>query len=131
MLLTSPPPKPIITADILPLINGIAGQKQEHFLVLTFDSGNRLISRRLVFLGTISATIVHPREVFAVAVADLASSIVIAHNHPSGNTTPSADDKKTTKRLIAAGELLGIKVGDHIIVTDSGYFSFAEHNLLR
>lgn len=131
MLLSSPAAKPLAIDDILPLLNGIASQRQEHFLVLTFDSINNLISRRLVFLGTVSSTIVHPREVFAVAVSDLATSIIICHNHPSGDVRPSADDKRTTKHLVRAGEILGVSVIDHLIVSRGKYYSFAEHGLIK
>jgi len=96
LILSDSPVKPLKIADFLTLLNDIASQKQEHFLVLTFDSGNRLISRRLVFLGTATASLVHPTEVFAIAVSDLATSIVVAYNHTSDNPVLSGDDKCTT-----------------------------------
>lgn len=130
MIIADTPSKPIAITDILPLLNGIANQKQEHFVVLTFDSGNRLISRRLVFLGTATGVLVSPREVFAIAVADLATAIVVAHNHASGGPRPSADDKRTTKRLIECGEILGISIVDHVIVATNGnYYQDQWHGL--
>lgn len=117
--------KPLLkTADILSLLKDIADERQEHFMVLTFDSGRRLIAKRVVFIGTVDAVITHPREVYAGAVADFATGIVVAHNHPSGDPTPSERDIVTTQQLIAAGQILGIKLYDHIIVAESEHYSF-------
>jgi DNA repair protein RadC len=112
------------TADILPLLSDIAGHRQEHFVVLSIDSGQRLITKRVVFIGTVDAVIAHPREVYAGAVADFATGIVIAHNHPSGDPKPSKQDIATTQQLIAAGQILGVRLLDHIIVTERRYYSF-------
>ena len=95
----------------------IRDKKQEHFVCLTLDGANRLIAKRTITIGTLTASLVHPREVFADAITDRAASIIVAHNHPSGNLTPSAADREVTARLHSAGELLGIDVIDHIIVT--------------
>lgn len=107
--------------DILPLLADIRFKKQEHFVVITLDGANRLIEKRTITIGTLNASLVHPREVFADAITDRAAGIVVAHNHPGGSLEPSGPDIITTKRLKAAGELLGIKLLDHIIVTASAH----------
>ena len=95
----------------------IRNEMREHFVCLTLDGANRLIAKRVITIGTLNASLVHPREVFADAITDRAASIIVAHNHPSGNLTPSAADREVTARLHSAGEHLGIDVIDHIIVT--------------
>ncbi len=107
--------------DVLPLLADIRCKKQEHFVVLTLDGANRLIEKRTITIGTLNASLVHPREVFADAITDRAAGIVVAHNHPGGSLNPSGPDIVTTRRLKAAGELLGIKLLDHIIVTAIGH----------
>ena len=95
----------------------IRDKKQEYFVCLTLDGANRLIAKRIITIGTLTASLVHPREVFAEAITDRAASIIVAHNHPSGNLEPSQADRDVTLRLKDAGELLGIRMIDHIIVT--------------
>lgn len=112
------------TADILPLLSDIAHHRQEHFVVLSMDSGRRLITKRVVFIGTIDAVIAHPREVYAGAVSDFAMGIIVAHNHPSGDSSPSKQDIATTQQLIAAGQILGVALLDHVIVAGREYYSF-------
>jgi DNA repair protein RadC len=107
--------------DVLPLLEDIRHRKQEHFMVITLDGANRVIERRVVTVGTINASLVHPREVFADAITDRAASIVVAHNHPGGTLEPSAADLEVTRRLRDAGKLLGIQLFDHIIVTAGAY----------
>lgn len=118
------------TKDILPLLDDIVDKRQEHFMVLTYDVSMHLIGKHLVFLGTVSSLICHPREIFAVAIADAASSIVVSHNHPSGDPIPSREDKTTTQQLVAAGIIIGIPLRDHVIVAKSGHFSFSEKQML-
>lgn len=101
----------------------IAGKKQEYFVCLTLDGANRLINKRIITIGTLTASLVHPREVYAEAIADRSASVIIAHNHPSGNLQPSDADRAVTERLREAGELLGINLVDHIIITTKGYQS--------
>lgn len=101
----------------------IRDKKQEHFVCLTLDGANRLIAKRTISIGTLTASLVHPREVFADAITDRAASIIVGHNHPSGGLVPSAADREVTKRVLEAGELLGISVVDHLIVSRSGYSS--------
>lgn len=105
------------------LLADIRDKKQEYFVCLTLDGANRLIAKRVVTIGTLTASLVHPREVFADAIVDRAASIIVAHNHPSGSLRPSEADVAVTRRLQEAGELLGIILGDHLIVTAQGYKS--------
>jgi DNA repair protein RadC len=105
--------------------NFIRDKKQEHFAVLTLDGARRLIAARVVTIGTLTSSLVHPREVFAPAIEDRAASIIIAHNHPSGSLEISASDREVTGRIREAGELLGIRMDDHIIVTGDRYISAA------
>ena len=95
----------------------IRDKKQEYFVCLTLDGANRLIAKRIITIGTLTSSLVHPREVFAEAITDRAASIIVAHNHPSGSLEPSKDDIEITKQLKKVGELLGIDVIDHILIT--------------
>lgn len=116
--------------DILPLISHIADKKQEYFLCISLSGANEVIGNRIVTVGLLNTNQVHPREVFADAISDRAASIILAHNHPSGILTPSADDVATTRQLVDAGNIIGISVLDHIIVTKNGYLSFKEKGLM-
>lgn len=113
--------KPIVSspADVAEIVTEIRDKKQEHFVCLTLDGANRLISKRVITIGTLTSSLVHPREVFADAITDRAASIIVAHNHPSGSLNPSRADLQVQHRLVQAGKLLGIEVLDHIIVTKS------------
>ena len=123
--------KPLLaTEDILPHLKYIRPKKQEYILCLSLDSADRLIARRVVSIGTLTASLIHPREVFAGPLKDRAACVVIAHNHPSGDPQPSKADISSTQQLVAAGILLGIHVRDHVIVTKDGYFSSRERHLL-
>lgn len=108
----------------------IGKEKKEHFLILALDSRNNLIKDYEISVGTLNASIVHPREVFKAATQALAAQVIIAHNHPSGDPEPSEGDLLTTKGLVEAGKILEIKVVDHIIITRDNFLSFKEHNLL-
>src|SRR4051794_39760095 len=99
------------------------GKKKEYLSVLTLDAANRLIANRVVSVGTLTAALVHPREVFVDAITDKAASIIVVHNHPSGSLEPSRMDNEITKRLKECGELIGIKLLDHVIVTEEGHES--------
>lgn len=105
------------------LLANIRDKKQEHFVCLTLDGANRLIAKRVVTIGTLTASLVHPREVFADAITDRAAGIIVAHNHPSGSLEISQADRDVTDRLTEAGKLLGITLIDHIVVTKSEYRS--------
>lgn len=104
--------------------------KKEVFLALLLDGKNRVIREVLISQGSLTVNVVHPREVFNPAIRDSAAAIVVIHNHPSGDPYPSPEDIDLTKRLVATGEILGIKVLDHVVVGDGSYYSFADRQLL-
>lgn len=108
----------------------LSSLKKEVFTVLLLNSANILMREYKVSEGTLNASLVHPREVFQPAIADLAASVILMHNHPSGETQPSAEDKNITHRLVEAGKLLDIPVLDHIIIGVESYFSFKEEGFL-
>lgn len=105
----------------------IKSKKQEYFVLLTLDGARHLIKRRIITIGTLMTSLVHPREVFAPAIEDRAASIIIGHNHPSGRLDISEEDREVTRRIKSAGEVLGIKLDDHLVVAESysgyGYVS--------
>lgn len=103
--------------------------KKELFITLHLDSKNAIVKNDTVSLGTLNASLIHPREIFKSAIKESANSIILVHNHPSGDPSPSEDDKKITEKLISAGELLDIKVLDHVIVGKNSYYSFKEQDL--
>jgi DNA repair protein RadC len=117
-------------ADVWVALKDIRASNKEHFIVFYLDTRNQTIEQVTVSVGTLNASLVHPREVFEPAVKHLAAQIIVAHNHPSGNPEPSSDDMAITKRLFAAGKIMGIEVLDHVVVTKTGYLSFSELNLL-
>jgi DNA repair protein RadC len=104
--------------------------RKEHLLAFYLNARSQLLHQETVSIGTLSASLVHPREVFSPAVARCAAAVVVVHNHPSGDCQPSADDRETTRRLVRAGEILGIPLLDHLIVAGESSFSFREHGLL-
>jgi DNA repair protein RadC len=108
----------------------IQDKAKEHFKLLLLNTRNRIIGIAAISTGTANASLVHPREVFKAAISHGAASVVLAHNHPSGNPEPSDDDVSLTRRLVEAGRLLGIEVLDHIIVTHKDSISFKEKGLL-
>jgi DNA repair protein RadC len=108
------------------LVGDIACSRQEEFWVMILDNKNRLIKKARISIGTISEALVHPREVFRDAIREAASSIIIAHNHPSGVLKPSVNDIEITKRVAQAGSIVGIQLLDHVIVTDNDYLSLRE-----
>jgi DNA repair protein RadC len=104
--------------------------KQETFTVILLDSKNRFLREETVALGSLNQSIVHPREVFRPAIRGAAASVILVHNHPSGDPSPSDEDVRVTERLVEAGKLLGIRVLDHIIVGEGRYFSFFDQRRL-
>jgi len=99
----------------------IGREKKEHFVVLYFNSRNQLIHEEIISIGTLNATLMHPREVFKPAIECLATSVILAHNHPSGEVEPSKNDIELTKKLIEAGNIIGIRLVDHVIITKNGF----------
>ncbi|MDD4607489.1 MAG: DNA repair protein RadC [Patescibacteria group bacterium] len=116
--------------DVWKLCVDIRNSKKEHFIVFYLDTQNKLIERQIISIGTLNASLVHPREVFEPAVSLHVASIIVAHTHPSGDIKPSDDDLAITKRLIEAGKILGIELSDHIIFSADGFLSLKEKNLI-
>jgi DNA repair protein RadC len=126
------PGRPVVSspADVDRLLRGrIANLDRENFVAVLLNTKNEVIESPLISVGTLSSSLVHPREVFKPAVRASAASVVLAHNHPSGKVEPSREDREVTRRLVGAAEILGIEVLDHVIVGD-GHFSMKEHGVL-
>jgi DNA repair protein RadC len=117
-------------ADVLPLIQHYADRKQEHFLCISINGANEIMNVRVVSIGLVNKSQVHPREVFADVISERASAVIVAHNHPQGELKPSNEDIQITKQLKEAARTLGLSLLDHIIFNTKGYFSFAEHDEL-
>jgi DNA repair protein RadC len=117
-------------ADLLPHVRHYADRKQEHFLCASVNGANEIINIRVVSIGLVDRTPVHPREVFADALMDRASGVIVAHNHPAGSLEPSTWDVEVTKQLKAAGEVVGVALLDHIIFNRKDYYSFLETGVL-
>ncbi len=117
-------------SEIVAHLDDIRSKQQEYLVALSLDGGQRLIAQRTVTIGTLDTVLAHPREVFAEALMDRAASIIVAHNHPSGQLQPSQNDIALTQQLAASGQLLGVALRDHIILTRTDYFSFRQHHLL-
>lgn len=117
-------------ADVLKEVEHIRENKKENFITLYLDARNKLIHKETISVGTLTAILVHPREVFEPAIRHLAAQIVLVHNHPAGDPSPSEEDLEVTNQLVAAGKIIGIGVKDHTIVSKNGLFSFKESKLL-
>jgi DNA repair protein RadC len=118
-------------SDVLPLLSHIVDRPQEHVISISLSGAHEVIRTRTVSIGLLTSCPIHPREVFVGAITDRAYSVIVAHNHPSGDPTPSEEDKKVTAQLAVAAGTLGINLLDHIIFARRGYYSFQEHGLLR
>jgi len=116
--------------DVLPLLTDIGGKQQEYFLCISLNGANEVIEKRVVTIGLLDKSPVHPREVFADVIADRAAAVIFAHNHPSGDLQPSQSDLQLQEQLTEAGKILGIRVLDHVIVSRKGYYSFQEAGLI-
>jgi DNA repair protein RadC len=116
-----------IAARYIPKLRDL---KKEVFLVLLLNSANGIIKEVKISEGSLNASVVHPREVFKAAIDELAAGVILVHNHPSGNRTPSSEDIALTKQILEAGKVVGIPVHDHIVIAGGSYTSFAEENLL-
>ena len=117
--------------DVYNLIGpGLRDEKREHFVALLLDTKGGVMRQRTVSIGDLSSSIVHPREVFLEAIRYSAASLIVAHNHPSGDPSPSPEDIQVTRRLVEAGEILGIDVLDHIVLGDSRWVSLKERGLM-
>jgi len=120
----------VVAEDILPLVADIAGKQQEHFVCISLNGANEVIEKRIVTVGLLDRSQVHPREVFADVIADRAAAVIFAHNHPSGDLRPSDNDLRMHNQLTEAGGILGLRILDHIIVGRKGYYSFQESGLI-
>jgi DNA repair protein RadC len=120
-----------VAQDILPLVADIIGKQQEYFVCISLNGANEVIEKRVVTIGLLDKSPVHPREVFADVIADRAAAVIFVHNHPSGDLQPSEADRQTHEQLTEAGKILGLRVLDHLIVTRKGHFSFQENGLIR
>jgi len=110
--------------------NQFHGKQQEEFWVVALDAKNKLVDSSQVSRGTLMGSLVHPREVFQLAIRSAAAGIIVLHNHPSGEPEPSAEDRKVTQQMSESGKLLGIPLLDHIIIGDGRYFSFSEQAMI-
>ena len=108
----------------------MGGLKDEQFRVLYLNSQNEIISEEILQEGTVNQTVVYPRKILELALKHKASGLILVHNHPSGNTTPSASDKELTQTVVKASKALNLTVHDHLIISRHGYFSLAEHDML-
>jgi DNA repair protein RadC len=110
----------------------IGGNDREEFVALLLDAKHKVVAVHSVAVGSLTMAIVHPREVFKAAIMANASAVIVAHNHPSGDPTPSQEDRQLTARLVAAGELIGITVLDHVIVGEGErFYSFADSGTMK
>ena len=117
--------QPAVAAEVL--WKFLEGADREHFVVVLLDTQNQIIGLHTVTVGTLDASLVHPREIFKAAILSNSAAILLAHNHPSGDPTPSAEDRSVTRLLVDAGVTLGIEVMDHVVLGDSPrYYSFQE-----
>lgn len=116
--------------DVWNEMKDLRDSKKEHFVIFYLDTQNQIIKREIISVGTLNESLIHPREVFEPAVRYSTAQIIMAHNHPSGNLEPSPEDVAVSRRLIDAGNLLGIEVLDHIIITKDGFKSMKELKML-
>jgi DNA repair protein RadC len=116
--------------DVVPLLYEWCHARREHFVGFYLNARNQLLARILVSVGSLSASIVHPREVFEPAIVRGAAGVIVAHNHPSGDPEPSPEDISVTRRLADAGALLGIELLDHVVVAERGYVSLKQRGHL-
>lgn len=117
--------------DVYPLIRHYADRRQERFIGMSLNGAHEVIATRVVTVGLVNQTIAHPREVYADMIGDRANAAIVAHNHPSGTVTPSSEDDALTKRLYEAGKILGINLLDHLIFTESAYYSYSQDGKLK
>jgi DNA repair protein RadC len=118
-------------SDIFDILkNKIGFQTKEHFVVLSFDVRHKYLGMDIIAVGILTANIIHPRETFEAAIRRHAAYIIVSHNHPSGDCTPSDEDLEITKRLVESGKVLGIQMMDHVIVSRDSYLSFANEGLV-
>ncbi len=116
--------------DVYSALAEYSCKQQEHFMLITLDGASKIIEKRVIFIGTLNQSLVHPREVFRPAILDNAAGVIIAHNHPSGTLEASRADIQITQRLKEVAKLVGIELLDHVIISSKGYYSFSDEGLL-
>ncbi len=116
--------------DVYQALAEYSCKQQEYFMLITLDGASKVIEKRVIFIGTLNQSIVHPREVFRPAILDNAAGVIIAHNHPSGTLEASRADIQITQRLKEVAKLVGIELLDHVIISKNGYYSFSDEGLL-
>ncbi len=116
--------------NVYTLLHEYSTKEKEHFLLITLDGSSHVIEQRVIHIGTLNQSLVHPREVFRPAIHDNAAGVIIAHNHPSGTLEASRADIQITQRLKEVAKLVGIELLDHVILAESGYYSFSDEGLL-
>ena len=116
--------------NVFTLLHEYAEKEKEYFLLITLDGSSHVIEKRVIHIGTLNQSLVHPREVFRPAILDNAAGVIIAHNHPSGTLEASRADIQITQRLKEVAKLVGIELLDHVILSSQGYYSFSEEGLL-
>ena len=123
---------PIIrsTKDVIAQAVYMRDKTREHLMTIYLNARNEMIFKKPMFIGTLNANLVHPREIFQEALKQNAASVILVHNHPSGDAEPSQDDLEITKRILEAGKIMGIDVLDHVIITKNKVFSFKENKLI-
>ncbi len=117
-------------SDVYHALAEYSTKMQEHFMLITLDGASKVIEKRVIFVGTLNQSLVHPREVFKPAIEDGAAGIIIAHNHPSGTLEASRADIQITQRLKEVAKLVGIELLDHVIISKNGYYSFSDEGML-
>lgn len=124
--------QPVVSApgDVLSFLGDIKDERREHFVALYLNARNQVLEKYVVSIGSLSSAIVHPRELFQRAIELSAASVIMAHNHPTGDVSPSQDDINLTRRLVQAGEILGIDVLDHMIIGHDDFLSMKERGLM-
>lgn len=110
--------------DVIEQCVEIRGKKKEHLVAFFLNARQRMIAKEVISIGTLTASLAHPREIFAPAIGKAAAYIILAHNHPSGDPSPSEEDVRLTKRISQAGHIMGIDLIDHLIVAEKGCYSF-------
>ena len=117
-------------ADVYSLLHEYSLKEKEYFLLLTLDGASNVIQKRVIHIGTLNQSLVHPREVFRPAILDNAAGIIVCHNHPSGTLEASRADIQVTQRLKEVAKLVGIELLDHVIISKQGYYSFSDEGML-
>lgn len=117
--------------DIIPFIRNYSMSQKEHFICITLNGANEIMKIKVVSIGTVNRTLVHPREIYSDVIKEKAAAVIVSHNHPSGNCNPSEADINVTQTLKTAADILGITFLDHIIFSQSSYFSFMEHDMIK